>query len=83
MLAGLVENAAQRYVSPYLIARLHLALDHRDEVFRWLERAFGERAAWVPFLKVDPRMDVLRSDPRFLDLLGRINFPRESRNCLR
>lgn len=57
-----------------MVARLHLALDRKDEAIRWLESGWQERAAWMPFLKVDPRMDALRSDRRFLELMRRINF---------
>lgn len=75
MLEQLLENSAQEYVTPYMIGRIYAALDQKDEAFRWLETGYRERAAWMPFLKVDPRMDCLRSDPRFEGLLRRMNFP--------
>jgi hypothetical protein len=59
-----------------MIARIYAALGQKDEAFRWLETGWQERVAWMPFLKMDPRMDVLRSDPRFVELMDRINFPR-------
>lgn len=58
-----------------MIGRICAALDQTDEAFRWLEAGYRERAAWMPFLKVDPRMDGLRSDPRFEALMCRMNFP--------
>jgi len=51
------------------------ALNKNDEALRYLEDAYRDRAAWMIFLKVDPRLDNLRSDPRFQDLLRRMNFP--------
>jgi TolB-like protein/Tfp pilus assembly protein PilF len=75
MLRQLLENAAQEYVTPYMIGRIYAALDQKDEAFRWLETGLQERASWMPFLKVDPRMDVLRADRRFSDLMRRIHFP--------
>jgi tetratricopeptide (TPR) repeat protein len=75
ILQELLENSAREYVTPYMIGRIYAALDQRDEAFASLEAGWKERAAWMPFLKVDPRMDVLRSDPRFSELMSRIKFP--------
>ena len=75
-LGELLANAERQYVTPYMIARIHAALDQNDQAFRWLEAGWRERAAWMPFLKVDPRMDVLRGDQRFSELMSRINYPK-------
>ena len=40
-----------------------------------LEEGYANRDQWTIWLKVDPRMDDLRSDPRFEDLLLRVGFP--------
>jgi len=74
----LLEHSAQRYVNPYLIARVYVALGDNDEAFRWLETSYLERAAWMVTLNVDPRMECLRFDPRFEELLRRMNIPRAS-----
>src|SRR5262249_40564198 len=75
ILRELLGDAAREYVTPYMIARIYAALGEKDEAFRWLETGWQERAAWMPFLKMDPRMEVLRTDLRFVELMGRINFP--------
>lgn len=73
-LQGLIELSKQRYLSAYHIAAIYVGLKDKDRAFEWLERAFQERADWMPFLKVDPRFDSLHSDPRFVDLLRRMNL---------
>jgi eukaryotic-like serine/threonine-protein kinase len=59
------------------IALVHAGLGQNDEAMRWLEKAYQARSAWLIglALKVGPRWDALRSDPRFQDLLRRIGFP--------
>jgi len=68
------EIAKQRYISAYHIATIYVALKDRDGAFEWLEKAFQERADWMVFLNVDPRFNSIRSDPRFADLLRRMNL---------
>jgi len=65
----------QRYVTPYVVARIHFTLGERTEALHWLEVAYRQRAEWMVLLKVDPCFDDLRSDPRFQDLMRRMNFP--------
>jgi tetratricopeptide (TPR) repeat protein len=60
-------------LSPY-IARAYGALGEIDEAFRWLETALEHRAARLIFVKVDPAWDRLRGDPRFGELLRRMNL---------
>ncbi len=64
----------QRYVPSYPIAAIYAALGQKEEAFAWLERAYGERDSWMDYLGLDPRLDGLRSDPRFADLLRRMNL---------
>jgi TolB-like protein/DNA-binding winged helix-turn-helix (wHTH) protein/Tfp pilus assembly protein PilF len=69
------ETSKQQYVTSYVVARIYAALGEADEALHWLESAYQERAAWMVVLKIDPPFDYLRSDVRFKDLLGRMNFP--------
>ena len=59
---------------PFPVASLYLSLGDKDKAFEWLEKAYDERSAVMVFLKVDRRLDKLRSDPRFTDLLRRVGF---------
>ena len=75
ILQRLSELSKHHYVTPYVTGRIYLALSKKDEALDWLETAYRERAAWMAGLKTDPRLDDLRPDPRFQDLLRRMNFP--------
>ena len=74
-LSNLKDLSKRANVSPYDIALIHAALGEKDQAFEWLEKAYEQRDSSLIFLKVDPRLDPLRSDPRFQDLLRRMNFP--------
>ncbi len=59
----------------YVIATELAMVGDTEETMTWLERACEERDPLLIIAKTDPRLDSLRSDPRFLDLLRRIGFP--------
>lgn len=65
---------SKEYVSPVGLAVLHAALGDKEAAFRWLERAYAGHDSQLQHLKVDPRCDSLRSDPRFADLLRRMRL---------
>jgi len=67
--------AAGEYVRPTLLATDYASLGRTDEAFEWLERAYDERDGSLAGLKTERAYDGLRSDPRFQDLLRRMNFP--------
>jgi TolB-like protein/Tfp pilus assembly protein PilF len=57
------------------LAEIYTALGEKDEAFRWLEVAYERRFSWMPWLEATPKFKLLRSDPRFQDLLRRMNLP--------
>jgi hypothetical protein len=63
-----------RVLSPWDIGAVYAFLGEKDQAFEWLEKAYQERTSRPPWIKVDPRFDPLRSDPRFQDLLSRMNL---------
>lgn len=75
VLGGLMEVSKRRYVSPYNIAVIYAGLNDKDHAFKWLQRAYEARSFAMTQLKVDTILDNLRSDPRFKDLLKRMNLP--------
>ncbi len=75
VLRELAELSKQRYVSAYDVAIIFAGLGENEKVLQWLEKAFEERATGLVHLNVESRLDGLRSDPRFQDLLRRIGLP--------
>jgi hypothetical protein len=61
-------------LGPHL-AFVFAALGERDRAMLLLEKAYQDRHVRLCMLKVDSRFDLLRDDPRFQDLLRRMNFP--------
>jgi TolB-like protein/Tfp pilus assembly protein PilF len=74
-LSTLEEQWRRKHIGAYNIATVYAGLGERDQAFAWLERAYEDRTYWMAGLKVDPELDTLRPDPRFKDLLRRMNFP--------
>jgi len=67
-------STSQHYVSPYAISLIYIALKEKDAAFQSLGRAFQERDENFVHLRVDPRLDPIRSDARFQQLLQQINL---------
>ncbi|HEX3235487.1 MAG TPA: protein kinase [Gemmatimonadales bacterium] len=74
VLDGLETTARERYVSPVAFATVYAALGNADAAFEWVDRAYAERRGWLAYLKVEPMLDPLRTDPRFLRLLERLRL---------
>ncbi len=75
LLEELQKRSKQSYISPCLIALVQIGLGERDQAIASLEQGYTNRDQWMLYLKVDPQMDDLRSDPRFQDLLRRVGLP--------
>lgn len=56
----------------YDLALFHAQLGNKDEAFAHLEKAFERRVVWVTYIRVEPRLDPLRDDPRLSDLVRRV-----------
>ncbi len=70
----LLKLSTGRFVPPSHIALVYNGLGEQNETFAWLERGFQQRDPKMTFLKVDPKWNNLRSEPRFVDLMRRMNF---------
>ncbi len=72
MLVVLKSRSTKRYIPAYAIALIYAGLGEKDNAFLWLEKACEDRSTSLAYLKVDPVLNSLRSDPRFSALVQRI-----------
>ncbi len=75
LLDELRKLAERQYVPAYQIAMIYMRLGQKELCFEYLEKAYEERSPRLSLINVEPRLDPLRDDPRFQDLLRRMNFP--------
>jgi TolB-like protein/DNA-binding winged helix-turn-helix (wHTH) protein/Flp pilus assembly protein TadD len=73
-LEALLKLSTERYIPPYHIAFIYNGLNDRDKTLEWLEKGYQQRDPRMVFLKVEPKWNNLRNEPRFIDLLQRMNF---------
>jgi adenylate cyclase len=66
--------AKQRYISPYNFAIIYTGLGDKDRAFEYLNKAYDEGAGGLSHFPVRPMFDSLRSDPRYRNLLRRMNL---------
>jgi TolB-like protein/Tfp pilus assembly protein PilF len=64
----------KEYVPAINFAHIYAGLGDHEQAFQSLEKACDDRASWIPFIKVDRKLDSLRSDPRFKELLRKSGF---------
>lgn len=74
ILERLLKAPSGSYVSPCDLAVIYTALGEHDRAFEWLGRACEERDEWIVYVKVNPRLDPLRSDDRFGELVRRVGL---------
>jgi TolB-like protein/Flp pilus assembly protein TadD len=75
LLAQLMEMSKKRFVPSWAFALINVGLGDKDRAFEWLDKAYDERPSDIMGIKVDPRMQPLRSDPRYRELLLRMGLP--------
>lgn len=75
ILEKLLATEVQHHMKPYFVAMTYVAAGDNDKAFEWFERAIEERNEWMAWFGVDPKLDAIRSDPRYQSLLGRTNNP--------
>ena len=74
ILSRLREESKRRYIPAHHFAFLHLGMGDKDAFFAAMDKAWQQRSDYLPYLNVEPPFDSMRDDPRFQDLLRRLNF---------
>lgn len=75
MLNELKEESARNYVQPYTFALIYIGLGDKAEALNWLEKQMSGHSETANQYAVDPVLDDLRSEPRFKEMLKRMNLP--------
>ena len=75
-LSKLREMEKKKYVPALYTAFTYAGLNDKDQALAWLQKASDERSDYMIYLKVEPSLDNLRSDPRFPQLLRRMGLER-------
>jgi tetratricopeptide (TPR) repeat protein len=74
LLNELQAASSGKYVNPFFLAYVFIALGDEEKTLALLEEAYRERATQLPWLNVEPRFDRLRSHPQFRDILRRVGY---------
>lgn len=83
ILADVKRRAEREFVWPMGLAMAYAHLGDEDTALDYLERAYEERVGWMPLIGREPSLDVLRSSPRFQDLVRKIGPPAAIRDLER
>jgi TolB-like protein/DNA-binding winged helix-turn-helix (wHTH) protein/Tfp pilus assembly protein PilF len=75
LLTQLASDAQHQYVSPFYVATVYVGLKKNDLAIDWLEKAYADRSNGLVFLRVEPELDSLRTNSRFITLQRKLNFP--------
>ncbi|MCG2461367.1 helix-turn-helix domain-containing protein [Flavobacteriaceae bacterium F89] len=70
----LIRRSDTTYVTPWQIATLYTRAGNKEKAITWLEKAYEARDNNMPYIGVDPIFEIMHSDPRFQDLLEKMNL---------
>ena len=75
LLTQLEAASKQQYVSPYYLAIVYVGLGEKEKALSSLETALTDRSNGLIFMAVEPELDPIRSDPRFIALQRKLSLP--------
>jgi tetratricopeptide (TPR) repeat protein len=74
LLGELLEVSNRTYVSPYHIALIYVGLGDKARALEWLETALRERADFLVYVRVDPRLAPLHAEPRYKEVVRQVGL---------
>jgi hypothetical protein len=74
ILNELEEARSTRVISAWGLAVLHASLGDAEDAFKWLETAIDEKSPGLLLLRVHPRLDPIRNDPRYRPFVERLGL---------
>ena len=75
LLSELKQETTRGYVQSYTFALIYIGLGDKEEALNWLEKQMSDRSETANAYAVAPELDDLRSEPRFKEMLKRMNLP--------
>ena len=75
ILDELKQLSKRGHVQPTTVSKVYAGLGQKDQAFEWLEKAYEEHERELVYIKINSAWVSLRSDPRYHDLLRRMNLP--------
>jgi TolB-like protein/Flp pilus assembly protein TadD len=73
-LGEIQEQMKTRYSCSYEVGAVYVSLGQVSRAFDWFEKGYEARSDCMPIFKIDPRLDSIRGDPHYQDLLRRLHF---------
>jgi tetratricopeptide (TPR) repeat protein len=70
----MIQRNSRNYVCPYEIATTLVALQEKEAALQWLKKSIEARADCTPWIGVDSKLDPLRSDPRFREMVESVGL---------
>jgi TolB-like protein/DNA-binding winged helix-turn-helix (wHTH) protein/Tfp pilus assembly protein PilF len=75
IISQLKDRSKYTYVDPGNLADIYAALGEKDQALSYLQMAYEQHSPFMTVLKVDPSLDPIRSDPRFVELIRKVGIP--------
>jgi TolB-like protein len=72
ILNDLNQQKRAKYIDSYHLATIYAALGNKEQALQSLEDAFSDRSSWIVWIRLEPKFDSLRSDPRYASLMRRV-----------